>query len=739
MSRSPLPSHPPQVVAWLRRHAVAVVVLVLVPAVWWWPLLGGWLPNYMDVVALHLPMRLEAARQLREGVPPLWLPNLMAGMPLAANPQLALWYPPMWLFLAFPGAVGWGLVVLFHYALAGIGMYVAVLKLGGGSRAAALIAALALQLGAYMLTRIALPTNLVAAAWLPWLFLATEYALRCNRAAIALAVLATLQFLAGAPQITYYTAFGLGAYALVRIVQSAVSLREAGFMVLRLGAAGGLALLMACVQLLPSLEMVAHSERAAIDLDRLRAQGLSGARLWQSLVGGTQSPLEHVDALYAPGLVILLLAVLPFVRRGVRRQRAVALIAAAAVGYLLGLAALVPFWAGILPLYEGFHNPQRALVLTHFALVMLGGFGAARYFAWTRLRGIDRLTSDAFRTIGGLGHRWIVVFGERLRLDRWSAWGLVILVLAGSLWIVPRIEREFVRPSHFDIPQELVETIGDARFLTIDPMLRYAHDSREEDYGASLRPNLAAWHGLYDVQGFDPLISERYGMTRLGAFGSHGVLYPSHSVVFTNPASPALQFLNVQYIVGRWDLFSMPDFIPTERIDVEAFAESVEPIVDDLRWPLYRYREERPVAWFAETVRPEANPEQALHQAAFQRDPHAVAFVEFVSENPVRLLEGEWNLERLDARTWSVELHSPAEEEHLLVLSTTWFPGWVARDDRGGRLLTTPVNGFLLGVYVPAGTGEIRVRYAPASQRNGALMTLLGVLLAVAWWQRGRR
>src|SRR5690606_21190186 len=78
------------------------LILVLPITLWFWPLLAGYLPDFMDTVTHGYPLRLEAARQWREGVLPLWNPYQFCGVPLAANAQASLWYPPIFLFYLIP-------------------------------------------------------------------------------------------------------------------------------------------------------------------------------------------------------------------------------------------------------------------------------------------------------------------------------------------------------------------------------------------------------------------------------------------------------------------------------------------------------------------------------------------------------------------------------------------------------------------------------------------------------------
>ena len=68
-----------------------------------------------------------------------------------------------------------------------------------------------------------------------------------------------------------------------------------------------------------------------------------------------------------------------------------------------------------------------------------------------------------------------------------------------------------------------------------------------------------------------------------------------------------------------------------------------------------------------------------------------------------------------------------AAEESLLVLSDTFFPGWMA--SRAGKPLPILRANFLFrAVRVPAGSSDIVFTYHPPSVRNGQVLSLLSLL-----------
>ena len=309
----------------IRRIAGSVLlpiaVLLGLPLVLYAPFL---VPNgrvfYWGVYLLQFyPWRQMAIDQIRAGHWPLWNPTLGAGTPLAANLQTAAFYPPNVLFLLMPAerAFGWSLAL--HVALAGLGAY-ALARLLGLRRLSALVAGLAYGAGGYITAHWVFPSMVYAAVWLPLMLALTTRLMReqaqyaantspgtqratpgmgrilCRvarprmRLAALLALVIALQLLAGHAQTSFYSLLIVAAWALVSnkrpatgtrpaagIVQQAARLTHGILLALvqavsrfasylwrlvpvALAVVWGLAL--AAIQLLPTAELAAHSQRA---------------------------------------------------------------------------------------------------------------------------------------------------------------------------------------------------------------------------------------------------------------------------------------------------------------------------------------------------------------------------------------------------------------------------------------------------------------------------------------------
>ncbi len=696
-----------------------LLVLTLLPCLWWWPLLAGYLPNFMDTISLQYPMRLAAARQLHAGTLPLWLPNIMSGTPLAANPEVAVWYPPNLPFFILPNAFTYGMVLVFHYVFAGWGAYFLSRRLGC-LRAAALIAGLTFEFGSFMISHVALPPRVFAMPWLVWMLLAVEHDVGSTshrlitRPSLLVGALFCFQFLAGASQFSYYTALVLPIYWIAR-GWTKHGLRHVPIILGRGVLTALLALGISAIQFLPTLDFLLSSERAeTMNAVKLSEQALNGSYLWKALVGGTLPHIEDTDTLNAIGLGALLLVPLAFTRRRVRRL-AWPLFVVGGIGYILAMGALTPFWSRVLPMFDHFHAPRRALILWSVTGPIIAALGAQNLLLWIKNR------------------HW----------PRWSAPLILAILLIPNIVMIPRLERAFTHPADLAPDPAYVEAMGEDRYLTIDPTLRYARDCRSEEYGISLRPNLAAWQNVNDIQGYNSLVLKRYGIVRKFACIGTGNLYSSHGTIFTNPYSPALKYLGVQYLIGRPDVFDPSRVLPAARFDNTDQAEYLEPLIDHEHWPLWRYRQPPPMAWLTKKVILEDSPQDAIQKAMFLKLPYVISFSDLEAppiptppeiplETPLPAIE---SAKFTNARTFVVRLDAPLPSSGAtLATAIPWHTGWYARSESGERLPTFPLNGVNTSTVLPAGTQEIQLVYSPKSFWQGLWTTLISIGLWGTLW-----
>jgi hypothetical protein len=226
----------------LSAHRSSLVLVALLPLILFLiPLLKSEVFTLRDHFDYFQPLRFFTAEELRAGRLPLWNPYNASGEPWLANPQTGVFYPPSWLFLLLPFATAYMLFLCVHLVVLGCGAYLLFAR--RASAGAALVGATALMFSGPMLSLLDVSNNLATLAWIPLaLWCALEGRWRSGGAALALA------FLGGEP---FFAAVGALLYAVAapkdwRLVRAAL-----------------VAFGLSAVQLLPFLQLVQSSDRAA--------------------------------------------------------------------------------------------------------------------------------------------------------------------------------------------------------------------------------------------------------------------------------------------------------------------------------------------------------------------------------------------------------------------------------------------------------------------------------------------
>ena len=207
---------------------------------------------------------------LADGHLPLWNPYVFSGIPLLADGQTAMFYPPNWLFFVMPAETALNLVVLLQFSIAGVGMFAFARTLGLW-RSPAVVAALAFMFCGSITARVVHLSIMSGAALIPAIFACVERLLASDRqhagrwCAAAAGVLG-LQAVAGHPQVPIYTALAAGLFTVVRAVERHTGgdgWRQTVRSAVRMAGAYALGYLLAAVQLLPWIELARLSTRAA--------------------------------------------------------------------------------------------------------------------------------------------------------------------------------------------------------------------------------------------------------------------------------------------------------------------------------------------------------------------------------------------------------------------------------------------------------------------------------------------
>jgi hypothetical protein len=386
----------------------AVALLLLPFAVYHRSLTPGWTIADQDLLFYIVPYHtfLVQAWQAGDWLP-LWNSHIFLGAPFLANIQGAPLYPQNLLLalVSVPMAINW--LVALHFGIAGCGMYLYCLKALRLRRPGSSVAALVFMFGALMFSHVGHFNLLNTLAWAPWAMLAADRAALSptpSRLAAVSAVIA-LVILAGHAQAAYYAfllAFIVAAARLWNVAIQRRLWRRSLRTLLLLSASAGLGVALAALQLTATLELASQSIRGG-GLSHTAASAFSLP--FRAFAGDILPDYtgEHRDEFAASvGAAALPLIALAVVVRGGRR-RVLSWVVLGVVALVVAFgpkARLYDALYTLLPGFNLFRVPARALVFTTIAAAVLSGYGVrtAQQFgqAWRR----PRLRPKVARAIG---------------------------------------------------------------------------------------------------------------------------------------------------------------------------------------------------------------------------------------------------------------------------------------------------------------------------------------------------
>lgn len=731
---------------------VFLAVLVLIPM---WDLL--WLPGDQaiaghDLQHMFLQWWRFGVESLRGGELPLWNPFLFSGVPFLANPQPALFYPPVWLLLVLPATKVAGVLFYLHIWLAGLGMY-GWLRSESADKAGALFGAAVYAFCGYFAVRIFAGHIgvVMTLAWTPALLWAFHEALKRDRwaAAVLSGLVVALAVLAGHTASFLYVILILGAYALYNawLVWQRTRELQAGakpllyFGVMVLTGAG-----LAAVQLLPAWELVQFSVRQDTSYSFAAGQSWPPGYLLTLFVPNFFGEPGHTgywgdgvyeEMIFYVGVLTLILILALAFRKFSRHRLTPFLLALGGAGLLLALGQygiLHRLAYNFVPLFKATRAPARAGFLFSFSAAALGGLLITRLreepdearrglgvwlqgpFPWLGvtlatlviLAGflVFALQRDTQPDVGRLWHvtnnvaLYVIFFlltmalliaWQKGRLTARQGALLAIGLVLLDLW---GFWRYTVQP----VPVE------ESAYWRIVAEITADTEGRVLPWGLSIfEHNKGMAWDLENVFGYDPLELERYH---------------TFTTAVADPGARAYDLLHARYLVTTAQM----DF--PEEADAPRLVDQQDGV-----W-VYERPTALPAAWLVH--RTEVLEEKALlsrlNDPSF--DPQTVALLE---ENvSCELAETDQPEKvRFDRRGNNrVELEVNAGSGALLVLSESFYPGWQATLD-GTPVPIREVDYVLRGVCVPPGRHQIVFTFSPSSLRAGALVSLAG-LLAVA-------
>ncbi len=679
-----------------------------------------------------------AGDQLREGCWPLWAPYEHGGAPLLANMQSAVFHPPRLLhYFIADGPIATTIYILLTFFLCGMMAYIAAVLLGLPSFAARFVS-VAWMLGGY--------NNLWCywmepdvAAWFPLLFLGAEYLLRERfRAGFMLTAAAgSLALLGGHPETAFSFAFFLGVYVLIRLFLGRHSPKRWVQVVSVLGLAWGVALLFTAVQLLPFIEYLFNSPKAAFRSRysgcELPLRNLTG--FWFPLFWDRSSG-SSIDFLWANwlffGLVswVALAALFVKLPSSGHRKRTLALAASSLIALLVALDAPGFHLLNALPLFRTMWYRYN-VAFAVFGLCLLAGTGLAQWFSSaptvqekarfrkTLLAGLAFLLALSwfvYARASGMPDEF-VFYGQVLATTLTALAALVLFNCGGAVSrnaVLGILLLELAYPFYDNHPTIPRENVYPDTQLT-NTLQDFPKPTRISFITGGLFPGLMAYYELEALYGYDAMFPER-NFERF-RFGNIPGLWAK-----MEPFCAVQWYLGPQGVpVKEWWHGCPEDARFVDTIDGFDIYENRKAKPRAYLVPAYTRVDPEPLAILGGLADPEYDPEHIVLTDA----PPSVPSPAPSHEPP---------------GTATVAHHAPDEvvvktratRPCILVLADNHYPGWHV-EINGNAAELFPAYTVFRGVVIPAGEHEVRFYYKPFSFRLGMVISVISLISALIW------
>jgi hypothetical protein len=671
---------------------------------------------------------------------PFWNPYNFCGVPFLAQWNTMSLYPPSLIYLTLPLEWSLSFFCLLHLWFAGLGMYFLARKWTGNNFAAA-CAGTVFSFNGFTLNLIMWPSHLATFAWMPWVILAVELAWRDGGRKIILAALVgAMQMLAGGPEIIFFTWILLLALWIQQLVKTESPRRKTLW---RFPLVVALVIALTAIQLLPFLDLVAHSQRSMGYIDTRWSLPLRG---WVNFLvpmafGGTwdmgvfyQYGQEWTSSYYlgigAPWLALLSLW-------KIRKRRVTLLVAIAFVALIFALGEntfVYPALRRILPQLRLITHSIKFLAIVIFIAPLLAAFAIAQ--------------------LQNLEDEQKLILRKRLAIIGTILFMLIAAILFWA-W-------RFPFPTD-DVHRTLLNGISRAFFLIATGAILFFLLQNSRTGLSRLAPLLLIFVAWLDVFTHEPaqnptttpliyepgLSREKLALQPQPALGgSRAMLTPRAFLASLHFASSDL---GKNYLVNRLSYFSDCNLLddvpktdgflslcPREADDVNTLlydSTNDFPRLDDFMGvsqisdakEIYKWQ---PRKTFLPLITAGQKPYffddisawHALSQSNFFGDKlvilpeDATNYVTVTNQTAAKILGSKFG-------TQSVDIEAEAQEPSLVVISQTWYHDWRATiDGKPAKLLRADYA--FQAVQVPAGRHRIRLVYEDRAFEIGAAISI---------------
>lgn len=708
-----------------------------------------------DIFRQIYPQKYLAIQQIKQGLLPLWNPYNGSGQPLLATLHSGFLNP--FSLLLFFGVEGWAWYIILQFPLLFLATY-GYSRLIQLSKISSLISSSVLCLSGVVITRIIYGDYIYALVALPLLLTAIELFIhkRILLFAVLLPISIWFLFVSVQPQISLYIYCTVLLYAIVRLLKLRITIFNKhisgvwGFLVFSCIGFGLLG-----IQLIPTLELYSYAnvtkasssfifEKFLVPFSHLISIGIPNFfgnpgtyNFW-----GYTDYVETVGSVGTVSLLVSLVSGLLFVKK-----RIVAFFTTTAIVTVL-LTIKSPITALLynipLPVIST-SIPTRIYILTTFSIAILVGYGIdymmhtcnkVRFrntiIGWSiivlfffchisffifNISCINQVncTNVAMRNsllegifVGGFLSFSIVTyifFTNRIKYVAFCLLGIVICSgFYNSNKFIPFSRKEYIMPSHSVMSQ--LKSFSPVRI----------RGERE----AQISTDFATYYEWFDSNYYDPLYIKRYGELFSYAHTEDKNLGLSRSDILMD------SYVEDQKVADK--LHRLSQLVGIGYLVTKSIKNNDQVVWNQDNWNIITYQNYLPRAYVSSNVVSKNEQEILPYLFSNDFDPQKTVVIEedisFINND-----DGIVSLNFSEYTSQKVKINISTENEKMLVLTDTYYPGWKAYVN-GEETKIYRTNYAFRGILVPSGFSTVEFVYSPLSLHIGIF---LSVFILVVW------
>jgi Bacterial membrane protein YfhO len=701
-----------------------------------------------DLVTAFYPFRAVTSRAVHDGSLPLWNPYFLGGAPFLANAQSSLFYPPNFLYFLLSVPTAWTICLMLRVFLAGLFMMIFVRSIGG-SKAGAIVSGLVFSMCGFMTAWQGQPMT-DSAIWLP-LACYSIVRLRNTPSGLSIAIAAfafAMPVLAGHPETAAHVILVATAFALLTFVRPSLDFR----FLLRFTFCGLLALGIAAIQLLPTLEWISqlpnafdkhwpplplHEALGWVSRDMLRAPNSAGLWIPESAayVGMGTLLLSSVGLLHRSRRHVIFLAIL--------------IIVGGSMAY--GVQP-IQWLASHTPILNGLKN-SRMIFVASFGIAALAGLGLTVLedspLPWRRR--VMALTLIAVAFILAFVFYYSLRNATQLRVEfsRRPSFSRAMLFagLIPLMWRLAsaRVSRAFSAVMCAVVAFDLLTFgygvtgfSGREDIFPPAPVFQFLADHNEQGQsriallGSPYPINANLMYGIPSADGYEVGLVLPQSLFSLDYMGRDAIGIGFDARHLLDLKDRRLDLLNVKYVTTT---------SVGEEFNLLKDSKRFRSVYNDGHLVIFENTSVLPRAFLVPKTGIELLKDTDSQLATFRDPAFDPQKTVIVSNRPASLSslssasapgQAANNFVKITGTGVNdVSIRAAASETSVLVVSQTYYPGWKAIVD-GKTTEVFPVNMTLTGVAVEPGTHDIRLVFDPMSFKVGAGLTLLSLIIGVA-------